>query len=177
MSVSVDLGCGNEPKNPFGADHVIGLDLVADQSKGIRQCDLTGGVLPFQDNGIDFVTAFDCIEHIPRVLHNGHLLKFPFVELMAEIHRILLPGGKFLSFTPAFPCKEAFSDPTHVNIITDETFPLYFCAGGARRYGFNGKFELEIQRWHDWSEWPLTVKNLTNITPPTSHLVTVLVRV
>jgi hypothetical protein len=45
----------------------------------------------------------------------------------------------------------AFRDPTHVNFITEETFPLYFdnkiC--WAKMYGFNGGFEIKMQKWHE----------------------------
>ena len=56
--------------------------------------------------------------------------------------------------TPAFPSKEVFQDPTHVNIITEDTLPLYFCepCNWAKGYGFNGSFELIEQRWV-YSEW------------------------
>jgi hypothetical protein len=72
-----------------------------------------------------------------------------FVELMNEVFRVLKPGGAFLSITPAFPHGPAWRDPTHVNIITEETFPLYFddkhCL--ASMYGFYGGFRIDSQRW------------------------------
>ena len=37
---------------------------------------------------------------------------------MNEIYRVLKPGEMLLHFTPAYPSKEAFQDPTYVNIIT-----------------------------------------------------------
>jgi hypothetical protein len=69
---------------------------------------------------------------------------------MNELRRILKRGGLFYSATPAFPCKSAFVDPTHVNIITEQTFPCYFCTDPhsgpwVRRYGFNGVFEMGDQ--------------------------------
>ena len=77
--------------------------------------------------------------------------RFCFVELMNEIYRVLKPGGTFLSFTPAFPAAAAWRDPTHVNIITEETFPLYFDDQNrlASVYGFNGYFQIMGQRWHE----------------------------
>jgi hypothetical protein len=45
---------------------------------------------------------------------------------MNEIFRTLKPGGIFFSKTPAYPISAVFSDPTHVNNITADTFPLYF---------------------------------------------------
>lgn len=153
-TLSVDLGCGKNPKNPFGSDDVIGVDIVAakDGLKKIRQCDLFDQPIPFEDSSASFVTAFDFIEHIPRVIvKSDGSTSFRFVELMSEIYRILVPGGIFFSFTPAFPSPSAFRDPTHVNIITSQTFPMYFCAGGrqevpgARRYGFKNNFIMLAQ--------------------------------
>jgi len=68
---------------------------------------------------------------------------------MNEIHRVLAKGGVFLSSTPAFPHPEAFQDPTHVNIITDKTFPIYFNDHYpvAHMYGFIGGFKIRSQLW------------------------------
>ncbi len=70
-------------------------------------------------------------------------LRNPFVELMNEIHRVLQPGGRLLAITPAFPHPAAFTDPTHVNIITEQTH-TYFTGSepGASIYGFRGRFTL-----------------------------------
>ena len=72
---------------------------------------------------------------------------------MNEIHRILKPGGLFLHVTPAYPSKEVFQDPTHVNFITEDTFPNYFCSpnnwASDLGYGFKGEFDLINQKWID----------------------------
>ena len=73
---------------------------------------------------------------------------------MNEIWRVLRPGGTFRAHTPAFPKAMAFTDPTHVNIITEDTCK-YFCGGDhdqlARSYGFTGMFNLKTQYWD--REW------------------------
>jgi SAM-dependent methyltransferase len=68
---------------------------------------------------------------------------------MNEIHRVLKPGGVLLSHTPAYPYSPAFRDPTHVNIISEETFPMYFDdqSALARMYGFKGAFSVVKQGW------------------------------
>jgi SAM-dependent methyltransferase len=124
---TLDLGCGNYPRNPFGADHTFK-----------------------ETESMDFITAYEFIEHVPRLIASN-TTRFPFVELMSEIHRVLKPGGFFFSKTPSYPSNEVFQDPTHVNFITNNTFPYYFCwhpYGGpwGRIYGFNGKFALVQQR-------------------------------
>lgn len=147
---SVDLGCGNYPHNPFAADNLYGCDLRENPAINVRGCDLVLEPIPYGTESLDFVTAYNFIEHVPRIVLNAST-RFPFMELMAEIHRVLKPGGLFYAKTPAYPSEEVFQDPTHINFITSDTFPLYFCwhpYGGpwGRLYGFAGKFELVVQR-------------------------------
>jgi SAM-dependent methyltransferase len=146
---SLDLGCGITPRNPFNAEELYGVDIRGSEDKKILIADLAIDSIPFNDNFFDYCSAYDFIEHIPRVIYIPKR-KFAFVDLMSEIYRVLKSGGKFLSVTPAFPNAPAFRDPTHVNIITDETFPLYFDNKNcwAKIYGFIGGFEIETQYWH-----------------------------
>jgi SAM-dependent methyltransferase len=150
-SKSLDLGCGANPRNPFGAKEVFGVDIRSDLSRDIRQADLAIEAIPFGSDLFDFCTAFDVLEHIPRNSWGNGTCRLAFIELLNEIHRVLKPGGLFLHHTPAFPSKEAFKDPTHVNIITEDTMPNYFCEpfSSAKQlgYGFSGSFELVEQRW------------------------------
>lgn len=148
MSKALDLGCGRSPNNIFRADDSYGIDVRDDVEQNIIRADLTLEPIPFPDDFFNYVTAFDFLEHIPRVVYAPHR-RNPFVELMNEIWRVLLPGGTFLSFTPAYPHSPAFRDPTHVNIITEETFPLYFDDTNrwAAGYGFKGSFRVLSQEW------------------------------
>ncbi len=147
-TTTLDIGCGINPRNFFNAEEVYGIDVRDDLDKKIYRADLVIEPIPFADNFFDFVTAHDFLEHVPRIIYNPSR-RNPFVELMNEIWRVLKPNGKFLSFTPAFPHAPAFRDPTHVNIITDETFPIYFDdkTRAASMYGFNGAFAIESQQW------------------------------
>jgi SAM-dependent methyltransferase len=140
---SLDLGCGVKPRNPFNAKLSFGLDVRDDLAMGIKSADLVLGPIPFEDQSFDFVTAYDFLEHIPRVVYLPER-RLPFVNLMNEIYRVLKPGGIFLSSTPIYPYGAAFRDPTHINILTDETFSLYFDDQyrWAQMYGFSGAFKL-----------------------------------
>jgi len=140
-TTTLDIGCGTNPRNPFAAKTTYGTDIRENPEKNIKYADLTVEKIPYPDVYFDYLTAFDFIEHIPRILYLPER-RFPFIELMNEIHRTLKPNGIFLSHTPIHPFSSAFQDPTHVNIITEATFPMYFddTTQAGKMYGFNGSF-------------------------------------
>jgi SAM-dependent methyltransferase len=119
-STALDLGCGPTPRNPFQAEEAYGIDIRDGLNKYIKCADLTVEPIPFEDNAFNFITAFDFLEHIPRIIYIPNR-RFAFVELMNEVWRTLKPNGYFLSYTPIYPYSEVFRDPTHVNIMTHET--------------------------------------------------------
>jgi SAM-dependent methyltransferase len=145
---SLDLGCGNAPKNHFGADEVHGIDMCNYPEWNVVKADLAVEGIPFPDDYFDYVTAHDFLEHIPRLIY-APARRYSFVEIMNEIWRVLKPDGKLYSFTPAYPLPTAFVDPTHVNFITQDTFRLYFddVNTWGRTYGFKGRFHIESQEW------------------------------
>ena len=150
MTKTLDLGCGPNPQNPFLATEVFGVDINNFNNSNIKIADLAIESIPFEDNLFDFVTGFDFLEHIPRVLYLGRERRQPFIDLMSEVWRVLKPGGQTYFATPAFPRPEAFQDPQHVNIITENTI-LYFSEPVwlelCQAYGFRGQFEVIKQTW------------------------------
>lgn len=146
---SLDLGSGPEPKNPFLAREVYGVDIRSyDLNKNVKKCNIGTDKIPFKDEYFDVITAFDVLEHIPRVSSSDSGTNFPFVNAMNEAWRVLKINGLFYSETPCFPMKEAFQDPTHVNIMTEDTLRLYFAERAwARIYGFKGSFRLVKEGW------------------------------
>jgi SAM-dependent methyltransferase len=148
---TLDLGCGKTPKNPFEANTLYGVDVDwgIDETRHVLPCDLGIEPIPFGDGTFEYVTAFDLIEHIPRLIYKGDERRYPFIYLMSEVSRVLKPGGIFLSHTPAAPRGAVDVDPTHVNAITVDTFKSYFCEplSWASRYGFTGRFGLIEQAW------------------------------
>lgn len=142
-STTLDLGCGTNPRNPFFAATTYGIDIRENPEKNIKYADLTVEKIPYPDAHFDYITAYDFLEHVPRIIYLPER-RFPFIELMNEIHRTLKPNGIFLSHTPIYPFSPVFRDPTHVNIITEETFPMYFddTTQAGKMYGFNGSFKI-----------------------------------
>jgi SAM-dependent methyltransferase len=145
MSKHLDLGCGGKPRNPYGCDELFGIDQSNLFSGGrILACQLGLEPFPFPSDYFDSVSAYDLLEHIPRqaIDYANKRINFPFIEVMQEVWRVLKPEGKFFALTPTYPAKQAFQDPTHVNVITENTHS-YFCGYEplAARYGFSGRFE------------------------------------
>jgi hypothetical protein len=149
---SLDLGCGIQPKNPFNAEEVFGIDIRGD-GRTVLQLNLITQPIPAEADTYDYVTAYDFVEHIPRILlfsdGTKELTTYPFIRVMNEIWRVLKYNGLFYSKTPAYPHPEAFQDPTHCNIITEKTFPVYFNDHYpvAHIYGFEGGFKIISQSW------------------------------
>jgi SAM-dependent methyltransferase len=180
----LDLGCGPIPRNPYACQVVYGVDLRADLSSEhavmIKSANLCSQPIPFEDGFFDSVSAYDFLEHIPRVIidADGHT-RFPFIELMDEIWRVLKPNGVLYAQTPAFPSSKAFQDPTHVNIITNRT-EMYFTEPKllARMYGYRGSFkkvrQVRIKPRHVYEpdDWLTSFKRgIRNALRRNSHLV------
>lgn len=148
----LDLGCGPVPRNPYRRDELCGVDISPRQLPGctVLAGNLSLEAIPFATDHFDSVSAFDFLEHVPRVLPtaDGRGTRLPFIELMNEISRVLRPGGMLYAVTPCYPSREAFQDPTHVNIITDRTH-LYFSGDEplGRMYGFTGCFTARRVEW------------------------------
>ena len=144
MTKHLDIGCGSKPRNPFRRDSLFGVDIRAleVQAATVLAANLVLDPIPFPTSHFDSVSAYDFLEHVPRIFPDAQTgTRFPFVELMNEIWRVLVPGGRFYACTPVYPHPTAFQDPTHVNILTRDSH-IYFCRPKllARMYGFAGDF-------------------------------------
>ena len=160
VSRALDLGSGPNPRNPFSATECFGADIRSTDEKHVVYADFTLGKLPFDNSSFDFVTAYDVLEHIPRLLLQDSQTRFPLILLFNEIFRILKRDGHFFCIQPCFPAKEVFQDPTHVNIMTEDTIPMYFCDGAwARIYGYEGSFTLVREGWLGYKYFALLKKS------------------
>ncbi len=165
MSSHLDIGCGSKPRNPYNRLEIYGVDisLASENSSNFKSANLFSENIPFETNFFDSVSAYDFLEHVPRVIthSNSYEIRFAFIELMFEIWRVLKPDGFFLASTPFYPNPEVFVDPTHINFITDKTHK-YFCGDLplAKIYGFAGQFEVvNISKWKPRGEYPFKKKN------------------
>lgn len=154
-SVHLDLGSGKRPANPFNAAKLFASDIqdlsTSSESYNYEFCKISNiSKISLDDQSVDSVSAYDLLEHIPRSWPGSdNSIRYPFIELMNEVSRVLKPGGIFIAVTPAFPSPQSFQDPTHVNIISDETISYFDENAWARQlgYGFMGSFTRLHQSW------------------------------
>jgi SAM-dependent methyltransferase len=150
--VHLDMGCGLNPRNPFGAKELIGIDILAESSMNAQQDFkyiqvLPGRAFPLENESIDSISGYDFIEHLPR---GSTIDSNLFISFMNESSRVLKKGGVLVLVTPAFPSPAAFQDPTHVNFISVNTVDYFIGSNpdaSKLGYGFTGKFQLVTQLW------------------------------
>ncbi len=87
---ALELGCGNgkllRPLRSAGVD-VVGLDISYHAARRVGGVLADASVLPFVDGAFDVVFDVHC---------TGHLLKAGRARALAEIHRVLAPGGRYI---------------------------------------------------------------------------------
>ena len=150
-SVHLDFGCGLCPRNPFGAQEVISIDLKSHSENLPTHIVARGDPIPFPDNFFTSVSTYDVLEHLSRDSIHGN----EFVFIMNELYRVLKPGGVAVHIFPAFPHTDAFSDPTHVNFITSRTLDYFVGKRMGDSYaGICTEFEVIMnKRLRVWKEW------------------------
>ncbi|MGK6350747.1 class I SAM-dependent methyltransferase [Parapedobacter sp. DT-150] len=89
----LDFGCGSKPyKSLFNVTEYIGTDIeISGHDHHNEEIDVyyDGKTLPFDDNAFDSIFSSEVFEHI-----------FNLPEILAELHRVLKPGGRMLVTLP-----------------------------------------------------------------------------
>ena len=142
-SVAIDLGCG------FRKHGNLGIDCTSEGTQADLICQLGFESIPLDDEVSDSIYCRDFLEHIPKAYYSERekKLRYPIIQLMNEVWRILKPGGTFTSFTPCYPAPEVHRDPTHLSVWTIESMQ-YFCGKYpvASVYSVRTNFELVENR-------------------------------
>ncbi|MHC4082369.1 MAG: methyltransferase domain-containing protein [Planctomycetota bacterium] len=137
--IVVNLGCGFRKKGN------IGIDVTREGTDADIVCRLGFEPIPLDDESADKVICRDFLEHIPKAVYSERrgAMRYPVIDLMNEVWRILKPGGIFESYTPCYPHPEIHQDPTHLSVWTLESMQ-YFCGKYpiAKVYGVKAEFEL-----------------------------------
>ncbi|MGH3440000.1 MAG: class I SAM-dependent methyltransferase [Sciscionella sp.] len=117
--MKLNIGCGIDVRIGWvnlDAVNLPGVDVVHD---------LDTIPWPFDSCCFEEVDAFDVFEHVSDPL-----------GFVAELHRVLAPGGMALIHTTHWRSPNAWTDPTHRRTATERTFD-YWIPGTElhRRYG------------------------------------------
>lgn len=124
VSKVLDLGCGLGCLGRLKPDpdiEVYGLDIdegavaVAAQYEDAQTFDLENQRLPFEDEYFDAILAKDILEH----------LQAPW-ELVAEIYRILKPGGTVIATAAMAKPRIVWDDYTHIRGYTNHALRMLF---------------------------------------------------
>jgi SAM-dependent methyltransferase len=150
---SLQLGCGETILDPFGSGDAWGVASgEGGGCKRIRVADLVVEEIPFRRRSCDYVCALHSLDQLPHLLYTPQR-RLPLVALMNEIHRVLKPGGLFLSLARAVsPPSSGEAEPALWGSgVGETTFPELFCEPWRRaaRHGFKGRFRLEQQRFQE----------------------------
>ena len=131
--MKLNLGCCDAAIPEF-----VNVDIVA--GPGVDQVADLAAPWPWSDNSVEYVRAWDIIEHLPDK-----------IMTMNEIYRVLMPGGQAEIAVPTTDGTGAFQDPTHVSFWNRRSF-LYYEAGNpyrerfANSYGIKARFRTVSER-------------------------------
>lgn len=123
------LGCGHVIKEGW-----LNHDLVALPGVDVAH-DLRIFPWPFENGQFVEVFADNVIEHLPDT-----------VRTMEEIYRITRPGGSVFIGVPYWNSLEAWGDPTHKKVFTEEMFDFFdptTWMGKQREYYTVARFKIE----------------------------------
>jgi predicted SAM-dependent methyltransferase len=107
MPVKVNLGCGDERLPGY-----IGLDILK-RAGTDTICDL-GGSIPLADACVEHVRAKSLLEHVDQL-----------ESFLAEVWRVLEPGGTFYVYVPHWSNPFFYSDYTHRRFFGLATFDYF----------------------------------------------------
>ncbi len=137
---------------------VTGVEISAYAAEYAREnyaLDVTTGTLESADlpsNHFDLVTLWDVFEHV-----------LDPTSTLAEIRRILKPGGYFIAGVPNPACIEArifgeywvgWDRPRHINLFTPTVFENYLVAAGLELEAiksFNGRLGVTLMSVEFWA--------------------------
>lgn len=110
----VNLGCGSRPIPGFE-----NVDLCPGPGVDL-QVDLLLLPLPWDDDSLDLVTAFDVLEHMPHHV-DGFEGDF-FWHLINDVLRCIKDGGLLEVHTPHHLAPDAMSVPDHLRVVGLDSF-------------------------------------------------------
>lgn len=117
--IQLDIGCGAAKQPGF-----VGMDIQALPGVDVVH-DWNVHPWPFPDGCALRAIASHVIEHVPPVAVTENGTRFPFMEFMDEVWRVLKPGGEFAIACPHGAGPLFLQDPTHCNAINETTWAYF----------------------------------------------------
>lgn len=117
----VDLGSG------FKARGDRNFDIV--KYPRVEICHLGFEEIPIESDTVDIVTAWDLLEHIPKVYNwkdeNGWHTIYPYLFLIEEVYRILKVGGIWQINSPIVGQYPMFAPYNHITQLEPHSFNIF----------------------------------------------------
>lgn len=117
--IQLDIACGANKQPGF-----VGIDIQPFPGVDIVH-DLNVHPWPLPDECTIRAIASHIVEHIPKVAIDGGRTRFPLIEFMDEVWRVLKPGGEFAIAAPHGYSLGYMQDPTHASALCEASF-VYF---------------------------------------------------
>lgn len=118
--IKLDIACGA---------HKQGLDWVGMDIQDLPGVDVIHDLnvhpWPLPDECVLQAVASHIIEHIPAVIIDQGVTRFPFLEFMDEVWRVMKFDGAFALAYPHGSSQGFLQDPTHIHAM-NETVWAYF---------------------------------------------------
>jgi glycosyltransferase involved in cell wall biosynthesis len=146
----VDIGGGLNPWPNYTT-----VDLRSDAD---IQYDLNDGI-PLPDNSVGVLNASHILEHLDNK-----------TKIMAEIHRVLAPGGWAFIEVPSTDGRGAFQDPTHVSYWNENSF-LYYT--NSYLAGFIDNITIRFQEYRRETYYPNEWLQSLNVLVTSAWLVAI----
>jgi SAM-dependent methyltransferase len=127
--MKLHLGCGHIIKKGWINHDIVqlpGVDIVHN---------LTEFPWPWDDGIFDEIYMDNVLEHLPET-----------TQTLEELWRIMKPGGTIFIGVPYWNSFEAWGDPTHERLFSEELFEFYdptTWRGANRSYYSKAKFKIE----------------------------------
>ena len=104
--LKVNIGCGR-----LIVPGYVGVDMFPSPAVGVLH-DLTKHPWPFDDNSVDHLITWHCLEHLPGT---------SMTDAITEIHRILKPGAEAYIKVP-YGVKPSIFNPFHHHFFDEHSF-------------------------------------------------------
>ncbi len=124
MALKINLGCGMSYLSDY-----VNCDVLP-HVRADKHFDLNALPYPFESGCADEIFMDNVLEHLDEV-----------PRVLAELHRILKPGGLLRIIVPYAKTDWAFQDPTHKHFFTERSMD-YFAEGGKWSFYSLVKFKI-----------------------------------